>query len=132
MNPFQSIQPQKTNNLMVWKNCHIHQSLHDSPEYKMYLVEFPNQLFLYILNFHQSFQDLDVDVLEKLTGLRYSLIKVVLARFPVYRLDAVTSIPRDPMSFSFLEKMKTMESLTNKQKQRHAPGVNFDDLKNPH
>ncbi len=77
----------------------------------------------------KSFQDLDVEELEKLTGLRYSLIKVVLARFPVYRLDAVTSVPRDPMSFSFLEKMEAMESLTEKQRQRHAPGVNFDDFK---
>ena len=76
----------------------------------------------------KSFQDLDMDILEQVTGLRYRLIKVVLARFPIYRLDAITSVPNDPVSLPFLEKMKIMESLTGQQRQRHAPGVNFDDL----
>ena len=74
----------------------------------------------------KSFQDLNIDTLEKITGLRYRLIKVVLARFPVYRLDAITSIPNNPMSLSFLEKMRLMKSLTGEQ--RHAPGISREDF----
>jgi len=76
----------------------------------------------------KAFQDLDIKVLEQLTGLRYSLIKVVLVRFPVYRLEAITSIPTDPRNLPFLEKMKAMELLT--EKKRHAPGINREDFDN--
>jgi tetratricopeptide (TPR) repeat protein len=74
----------------------------------------------------KSFQDLDMNILEQITGLRYRLIKVVLARFPVYKLEAVTSTPDNPMSLPFLEKMNLMKSLTGEQ--RHAPGINRDDF----
>jgi len=74
----------------------------------------------------KAFQDLDINILEQVTGLRYSLIKVVLVRFPVYRLKAITSIPTDPRSLPFLEKMKIMELLT--QKKRHAPDINREDF----
>ena len=76
----------------------------------------------------KAFQDLDINVLEQVTGLRYRLLKVVLIRFPVYRLEAVTSIQVDPMSLSFSKKMKIMESLTSDQ--RHAPGINREDFVN--
>jgi len=76
----------------------------------------------------KAFQDLDMNILEQVTGLRYRLIKVVLVRFPVYRLEAITSIHMNPMSLSFSEKMKIMESLTSRQ--RHAPGVNREDFEN--
>ena len=74
----------------------------------------------------KAFQDLDINILEQVTGLRYSLIKVVLVRFPVYRLEAITSVPTDPISLSFLEKMKIMELLT--EKKRHAPDINREDF----
>ena len=74
----------------------------------------------------KSFQDLDMNILEQITGLRYRLIKVVLARFAVYKLEAITSIPTDPMSLAFLEKMNLMKSLTGEQ--RHAPGINREDF----
>ncbi len=74
----------------------------------------------------KSFDDLDMSTLEQITGLRYRLIKVVLARFPVYKLEAITSVPIDPSSLSFSEKMKLMESLTSGR--RHAPGVNREDF----
>ena len=76
----------------------------------------------------KAFQDLDISALEQVTGLRYSLIKVVLVRFPVYRLEAITSIPTDPRNLPFLEKMKVMEFLT--EKKRHAPGINREDFDN--
>jgi tetratricopeptide (TPR) repeat protein len=76
----------------------------------------------------KAFQDLDMNVLEQVTGLRYRLIKVVLVRFPIYRLEGITSVPTDPMALPFSEKMKVMESLTSDQ--RHAPGVNREDFEN--
>ncbi|KMP12243.1 hypothetical protein UZ36_01400 [Candidatus Nitromaritima sp. SCGC AAA799-C22] len=69
----------------------------------------------------KTFPDLDIDVLEKVTGLRYRLVKVVLARFPVYQLESMTTIPTDPLSLPFAEKMRIMEELTGDE--RHAPGV---------
>ena len=74
----------------------------------------------------KSFDDLDMNILEQITGLRYRLIKVVLARFPVYKLDAITSTSVDPMSLSFLEKMNLMKILTGGR--RHAPGINREDF----
>ena len=74
----------------------------------------------------KAFQDLDISVLEQVTGLRYRLIKVVLVRFPVYRLEAITSVPTDPRNLPFLKKMKVMELLT--EKKRHAPGINREDF----
>ena len=76
----------------------------------------------------KAFQDLNMQTLERVTGLRYRLIKVVLVRFPVYRLEAITSIPVDPGTLAFSEKMKIMESLTSDQ--RHAPGINREDFNN--
>ena len=74
----------------------------------------------------KTFQDLDMNILEQVTGLRYSLIKVVLVRFPVYRLKAITSVPTDPRSLPFLEKMKILELLT--EQKRHAPDINREDF----
>ena len=76
----------------------------------------------------KAFQDLDVNVLEKITGLRYRLIKVVLVRFPVYRLEAITTIPTDPRGLPFLKKMQLMELMTSEK--RHAPGINREDFDN--
>ena len=74
----------------------------------------------------KAFQDLDINILEQVTGLRYKLIKVVLVRFPVYRLETITSISTDPRNLPFLEKMKIMELLT--EKKRHAPDINREDF----
>ena len=74
----------------------------------------------------KAFQDLDINVLEQITGLRYRLIKVVLVRFPVYRLEAITTIPTDPRDLPFSEKMQLMELMT--REKRHAPGINREDF----
>ena len=74
----------------------------------------------------KAFQDLDINILEQVTGLRYKLIKVVLVRFPVYRLETITSISTDPRNLPFLEKMKIMKLLT--EKKRHAPDINREDF----
>jgi len=76
----------------------------------------------------KAFQDLDINVLEQITGLRYRLIKVVLVRFPVYRLEAITTIPTDPKDLPFLKKMQLMELMTSEN--RHAPGINREDFNN--
>ncbi|MEE9259320.1 MAG: tetratricopeptide repeat protein [Nitrospinaceae bacterium] len=74
----------------------------------------------------KTYPDLDMDVLEQVTGLRYRLIKVVLARFPVYRLEGATSVPDNPLTLPLAEKMRVMETLT--ADLRHAPGISRDDF----
>jgi len=76
----------------------------------------------------KAFQDLDINILEQITGLRYRLIKVVLVRFPVYRLEAITTIPTDPRDLPFLKKMQLMKLMTSEK--RHAPGINREDFDN--
>lgn len=73
----------------------------------------------------KSFTDLDVERLEEITGLRYKLLKVVLARFPVYRLESVETRPENPLALSWQEKMHHLESLT--QSGWHAPGLDRSD-----
>jgi hypothetical protein len=73
----------------------------------------------------KSFVDLDVQHLEEITGLRYKLLKVVLARFPVYRLESFKSVAKNPLTLSWQEKMSRMESLT--QADWHAPGLDRSD-----
>ena len=73
----------------------------------------------------KSFADLDVERLEEITGLRYKLLKVVLARFPVYRLESVESRSENLLSQSWQEKMRQLESLT--KADWHAPGLNRSD-----
>ena len=44
----------------------------------------------------KTFSDLDVPALEAMTGLKYEPVKVMLARYSVYRLTAMTSVPQNP------------------------------------
>lgn len=74
----------------------------------------------------KTFADLDVDYLEQMTGLRYTLIKVVLARFPVYRLTGFSSVANDPLALSWQEKMCRMQALT--QADWHAPAIDRADF----
>ena len=73
----------------------------------------------------KSFTDLDVERLEEITGLRYKLLKVVLARFPIYRLESVESLAENPIALSWQEKMWQLQSLT--QSNWHAPGFDRSD-----
>ena len=74
----------------------------------------------------KTFADLDVDYLEQMTGLRYQLIKVVLARFPVYRLAGFSTVSQDPLALSGPEKMRHMQTLT--QADWHAPAIDRTDF----
>ncbi len=74
----------------------------------------------------KTFTDLDVEYLEKITGLRYQLIKVVLARFPVYRLTGFSSVAEDPLALPWQEKMRRMQTLT--EADWHAPAIDRTDL----
>ncbi len=69
----------------------------------------------------RAFHDLDLHELEHLTGLRYEQVKIVLCRFPVYRLSAFHSVQQNPLSLSWQEKMKWMDRLTSGGK--HIPGI---------
>ena len=73
----------------------------------------------------KSYTDLDIARLEELTGLRYKLLKVVLARFPVYRLDSVKPCPDNPLELGWQEKMRKLEFLT--KSNWHAPGFDRSD-----
>lgn len=74
----------------------------------------------------KTFPDLDMKLLEQMTGLQYRLMKVVLARFPVYRLTGFTSVPVNPLALPWQEKMQLMETLTTAD--WHAPDVDRTDL----
>jgi tetratricopeptide (TPR) repeat protein len=74
----------------------------------------------------KTFADLDVDYLEQMTGLRYQLIKVVLARFPVYRLAGFSTVAEDPLALTWKEKMHHMQTLT--QANWHAPAIDRTDF----
>ncbi len=71
--------------------------------------------------FVKAFPDFDMDLLRGITGLDYRLLKVVLGRFPVYRLESVRTPLRDPRSLSTEEKLKLMDQLTQ---GNHVPGIN--------
>lgn len=90
----------------------------------------------------KTFHDLDVARLEQVTGLKYQLIKVVLVRFPVYRLISAQTPAVSPLSLPWQEKMRILQSLTEKEKAndpgyikktdcewKHTPGINKTDLK---
>lgn len=74
----------------------------------------------------KTFPDLDMDYLEQITGLHYRLLKVAFARFPVYRLEAMVSVAKNPLTLPLAEKMRVMEQLTNNP--RHVPGICRDDF----
>ncbi|MBI4383443.1 MAG: hypothetical protein HY579_05345 [Nitrospinae bacterium] len=87
----------------------------------------------------KAFHDLDVDRLEQATGLKYQLLKIVLVRFPVYRLVSLQPPSPDPLSLPWREKMRLMRYLTEKDEEpqrektdcegKHRPGINKTDLK---
>jgi len=73
----------------------------------------------------KTFPDLDMQKLEDITGLKYTLMKVMLARFPVYQLE--NSMPvTNPLSKNWQEKMRQIEDLT--KGKWHAPALCRDDL----
>lgn len=69
--------------------------------------------------------DLDMTLLEQLTGLKYKLVKVVLARYPVYRLVSSSPPQPDPLSLPCQKKLQLMATLT--QGAKHTPGINKTD-----
>jgi len=74
----------------------------------------------------KTFPDLDMQQLEDITGLKYTLLKAVLARFPVYCLESSEPLKTDPLSLPWQKKMEQMENLT--QGEWHAPALNRADL----
>lgn len=75
----------------------------------------------------KTFPDLDIKKLGEITGLKYALLKVALARFPVYRLESSNPPETNPVSLPWQEKMRQMENLT--QGEWHAPALSWEDLK---
>jgi GT2 family glycosyltransferase/tetratricopeptide (TPR) repeat protein len=75
----------------------------------------------------KSFADLDIARLEEITGLKYKLLKVVLCRFPVYRLESVKSRPENLLALHWKKKMDYLGTLTHSD--WHAPGIDRSDEK---
>ncbi len=73
----------------------------------------------------KTFTDLNLAVLEEVTGLQYEPVKVLLARYPVYRLKAVNAVPQNPLALPWQEKMKLLDRLT--ASDWHAPDVDKTD-----
>ena len=74
----------------------------------------------------KTFPDLDMQKLENITGLKYTLLKVVLARFPVYRLEGSKPLNNEPLSLPWQEKMRQMDDLT--EEEWHAPALSRVDM----
>lgn len=72
----------------------------------------------------KAFSDFDVSLIEVLTGLKYQLVKVALARFPVYRLIGHTPPENDPLALPWEEKLRLMDMLTQGP---HVPDINRAD-----
>ncbi|MEE8484002.1 MAG: tetratricopeptide repeat protein [Nitrospinota bacterium] len=72
----------------------------------------------------KDFSNLDIEYLEEITGLKYKLLKVVLARFPIYRLESTVPPAIDPLSLPWREKMRIFEKLT---RGKPLPGVDMAD-----
>lgn len=70
----------------------------------------------------KTYPNFDMDLLEQTTGLKYQLLRVALARYPVYRLASYNPPKTDPLSFSWQEKLRILEELTSKE--AFAPGIN--------
>ncbi|MDH5541628.1 MAG: tetratricopeptide repeat protein [Nitrospinota bacterium] len=76
---------------------------------------------LYII---KTFPNLDMELLQELTGLRYELIKTAYCRFPIYRFHSVIH-ERSPLAFYWKTKLELMEKLT---KGEMVPGIDKTDL----
>ena len=74
----------------------------------------------------KGYPDLDLELLEKITGLRYRLVKVALCRFPVFRLETARRASPNPLTLSWQEKMRLLDRLT--EGEWHAPGIERSDL----
>lgn len=77
----------------------------------------------------KTLPDLDMDLLETITGLKYRLVKVVLARFPVYRLAGSKPQAQDPLRLPWQKKLRLLERLTLGE---HAPGIDRTDIESGH
>lgn len=73
----------------------------------------------------KTFPNLDMALLEKMTGLKYRLLATAFARFPVYRLESVSAPSADPLALPWEEKLKQFEKLTAGE---NAPGVDKTDM----
>ncbi len=74
----------------------------------------------------KDFSNLDIEYLEEITGLKYKLLKVVLARFPIYRLESSVPPDSDPLSLPWREKMRIFEKLT---RGKPLAGIDISDFK---
>jgi len=74
----------------------------------------------------KTFQNFDISALEKITGIRYKLVKTMLGRYPVYRFEGVVGNLPNPTLLPWQEKKKLMECLTKEGEE--MPCINKTDM----
>jgi len=73
----------------------------------------------------KTFRDFDMAMLERITGLKYGLVKVAYCRFAVYRLVSANPPPVDPLTLDWRKKLELCAELTRGE---HSPGIDPADL----
>ncbi|MBI5636758.1 MAG: hypothetical protein HZA03_02175 [Nitrospinae bacterium] len=73
----------------------------------------------------KTFPNLDMELLEEMTGLKYRLITTAFARFPVYRLESSRTPEADPLALPWETKLRHFEKLTAGE---NMPGVDKTDM----
>ncbi len=73
----------------------------------------------------KAFPNLDMGLLEEITGLKYRLVTTAFARFPVYRLETARAPEADPMALPWEKKLRLFEKLTAGE---NMPGVDRTDM----
>ncbi len=73
----------------------------------------------------KAYPNLNMEILEEMTGLKYRLVTTAFARFPVYRLENARAPAADPLALPWEEKLKRFEKLTTGE---NVPGVDKTDM----
>ncbi len=73
----------------------------------------------------KAFPNLDMGLLEEMTGLKYRLVTTAFARFPVYRLESSHAPEADPLALPWEKKLRLFEKLTAGE---NLPGVDRTDM----
>ena len=73
----------------------------------------------------KTFPNLDMELLEEMTGLKYRLVTTAFVRFPVYRLEETRLPEADPLALPWEKKLRLFEKLTAGE---YLPGVDKTDM----
>jgi DNA-binding SARP family transcriptional activator len=77
--------------------------------------------------FIKTYPNINMELLESITGLKYKLIKIAYSRYPVYKLENHNLKIQNPLALSQKEKLSLMEELTKNVSL--VPIVDKSDIK---